>query len=129
MTEAQIQTSIRNVLTTLGYTVVEIGRTRRMVPCRRCGAQTPAIGWQGNTPGAPDLMVTTPRWGALWIGIECKRPGGAIRPEQRKLLDAGSTTIARSVRDALEAIMAAETRLGYQSATVARVVEQLIDQS
>lgn len=123
--ESTIQTSIVNILTMLGYTVIEIGRTRRMVPCKRCGASTPAIGWQGNTPGAPDLMVTSTRWSGDWVGIEVKRPGGAVRPEQQRLVDAGTVVIVRSVRDALGVIVEAETRHGHQTAQIDAVLKQL----
>lgn len=123
--ESTIQTSIVHVLAMYGYTVIEIGRTRRMVKCKRCGASTPAIGWQGNTPGAPDLMVTSPRWSGDWVGIEVKRPGGAIRPEQRALADAGATSIVRSVRDALGVIVDAEERHGHQADRLEQVREQL----
>ena len=123
--ESTIQTSIVNVLTMYGYTVIEIGRTRRMVPCKRCGASTPAIGWQGNTPGAPDLMVTCARWHGDWVGIEVKRPGGAIRPEQRTLAESGATSIVRSVRDALGVIIDAEDRHGYEHERIRQVRDQL----
>lgn len=123
--ESTIQTSIVNILTMLGYTVIEIGRTRRMVPCKRCGASTPAIGWQGNTPGAPDLMVTSTRWSGDWVGIEVKRPGGTIRPEQKRLVDAGTVVIVRSVRDALGVVVEAEARHGHQTAQIDAVIAQL----
>ena len=123
--ESTIQTSIVNVLTMYGYTVIEIGRTRRMVPCKRCGASTPAIGWQGNTPGAPDLMVTCARWHGDWVGIEVKRPGGAIRPEQRTLAESGATSIVRSVRDALSVIIEAEDRHGHEHERIRQVRDQL----
>lgn len=123
--ESTIQSSIVNILTMLGYTVIEIGRTRRMVPCKRCGASTPAIGWQGNTVGAPDLMVTSTRWAGDWVGIEVKRPGGAIRPEQQRLVDAGTVSIVRSVRDALAVIVDAEGRHGTQDT---RQIESVINQ-
>lgn len=125
--ESTIQTSIVRILTMMGYTVIEIGRTRRMVPCRRCGASTPAVGWQGNTPGAPDLMVTSTAWGGDWVGIEVKRPGGAVRPEQKALADAGHTSIVRSVRDALGVVLDAEQRHGNdrQTAPIESVIAQL----
>lgn len=126
ISESTIQTSIVNVLRMLGYTVIEIGRTRRMVPCRRCGASTPAVGWQGNTPGAPDLMVTTTRWSGDWVGIEVKRPGGAVRPEQKALADAGHTNICRSIHDALTVVVDAETRHGNGSVdSLNAVIKQL----
>lgn len=125
--ESTIQTSIVRILTMMGYTVIEIGRTRRMVPCRRCGASTPAVGWQGNTPGAPDLMVTSTAWDGDWVGIEVKRPGGAVRPEQKALADAGHTSIVRSVRDALGVVLDAEQRHGNdrQTAPIESVIAQL----
>lgn len=126
-TEATIQTSIVSILRMFGYIVIEIGRTRRMVPCQRCGAKTPAIGWQGNTPGAPDLMVTTGRWGNLWTGLEVKRHGGAIRPEQRALLDNGSIAIVRSVRDALGQIIEIEERFGVDASRLREVRDQLAE--
>ena len=124
--ESTIQTSIVRILTMLGYTVIEIGRTRRMVPCKRCGASTPAVGWQGNTPGAPDVMVTSSRWSGDWVGIEVKRPGGAIRPEQKALADAGHTSIVRSVRDALGVVVDAERRHGNDNTgAIETVITQL----
>jgi len=124
-TESSIQQSIVNILRMFGYTVIEIGRTRRMVPCKRCGAHTPAIGWQGNTPGAPDIMVTAKTWGTLWLGLEVKRPGGAIRPEQKVLMAEGSIVIVRSIRDSLAAILDVEERFGRDASAVRNVRDQL----
>lgn len=127
-TEAQIQTHIRNVLITLGYTVMEIGKTRQMVSCKRCGNKNYATGWQGNTPGAPDIIVNKPSWANVWLGIEIKKPGGAIRTEQKRLLNAGSIVIARSVQDALAAVADAESRFGFDNKTLKSVMDQLSDE-
>lgn len=84
-----------------------------------------ATGWQGNTPGAPDLIVTAPKWGTLWVGLEVKRPGGAVRDAQKKLLNEGSICIVKSVRDALSQIIEIEKHFGNVTDRLEVVLNQL----
>jgi hypothetical protein len=94
--EADIQASAVAILRQLGYVVMETGKG---IALRKAG-----IGWGGNTPSCPDLFIGHPAWGNRWVAIECKRPGGAVRPGQQELADAGVTTICRSVAEILRVV-------------------------
>lgn len=59
-----------------------------------------AKGGYGSAKGVPDLLVHVPGEKTL-IGLEVKRPGGALRPDQRALWDQDVYAIVRSVPDAL----------------------------
>jgi hypothetical protein len=124
-TESQLQQSIVNTLSTLGYQVLEIGRTRSLVSCQRCGRRTRATGWQGNTVGAPDLFVSHQQWQGRWIGLEVKRPKGVVRPEQKRLATEGFTTIVRSVLDAVVAVYINEKLHGREVTRLRLIIAQL----
>lgn len=124
-TESAIQSNMVSALRVLGYTVIEIGRARGMVPCQWCKRPTRATGWQGNTVGAPDLMVTHRQWSGDWVAIEVKRPGGAVRQEQKDFVAIGATTICRSLSEALAVVRAADERHGNPTATLDAVIAQL----
>jgi hypothetical protein len=57
-------------------------------------------GGYGSAKGVPDLLVHVPGEKTL-IGLEVKRPGGEVRPDQKALAEAGAYAIVRSVEDAL----------------------------
>lgn len=94
--EAEVQTQIVDGLRALGYEVLVTsarGRNRRET---------------GVDHGVPDLFVTRRTWGLGMLGIEIKRPGGAVRwshDRQRELFDGGQTAVARSLEEACFAIV------------------------
>jgi hypothetical protein len=105
---------------------MESGKSRSKVACRACGAKTYATGWQGNTPGLPDLYIHHPDWFGMAVGLELKGPKTAVTPVQQSLADANITTIVRTVAEALHAVRRAEATLGRQS-RVDRI-EQILQQ-
>jgi hypothetical protein len=113
--EAEIQNAIRHLLATLGYTVLEVGKARRKVQCTRCKAWSYPTGWQGNTIGTPDLYVHAPWWTVpVGIGFELKKPGGAVRKEQRNLANLQMTDIVHSEEEALEVVIKVERTIGSE---------------
>lgn len=113
--EAALQKAIVTCIATLGYVVMESGKSRSKVTCRACGAQTYATGWQGNTPGLPDLYVHHPDWFGMAVGLELKGPKTVVTAVQQSLADNNITTIVRTVAEALHAVRRAESTLGRQS--------------
>lgn len=102
LTEKQLQEQIVNYLRWQRYEVLEVGKGRKGVTCPTCHSFHVPSGWQGNTPGCPDLFVSHPRWKeGTWIGVELKTEKGAIREEQQRLLDASRVYIARSLDDVI----------------------------
>lgn len=111
--EASLQRDVRNTLGLLGYTIMETGKSRSMVACTACGKRSYATGWQGNTPGLPDIYVHCPRWPLpIAIAMELKAPKGKPSEAQKALADSGQTAIVRSVDDALELVRRMENLLG-----------------
>lgn len=113
--EAELQRAIVTAIASLGYVVMESGKSRSKVACRACGAKTYATGWQGNTPGLPDLYIHHPDWFGMAVGLELKGPKTAVTPVQQSLADANITTIVRTVAEALHAVRRAEATLGRQA--------------
>ncbi len=102
-TEAEIQSQIVEGLTLIGYLVLVTSRRYR--PCPRCGV----IDHRGDgaSRGLPDLLVRHPRWPALtWVGLEVKKPGGRVSPEQQALAQAGAIAVVRSLEDAVAVLRA-----------------------
>lgn len=59
----------------------------------------------GSTPGTPDLFAWIPPMAdGTWVGLEVKRPGGRIRPEQLALAQRGRIRIVDSVEAAMAAL-------------------------
>lgn len=103
--EADIQKAIVDTLGLVGFECLEVGKVRRAVVCPDCGGKHVPDGYQGNTPGTPDLFVGLASGFPLctWVGLELKRPtGGKTRPEQLELWQRGRTAIVLSPREALE---------------------------
>lgn len=92
MTESELQASIVSGLRLIGYTVLSTSaRVSR--------------GIRGVTKGLPDLLVTHTSWPTgTWLGLEVKLPKGAIKPEQKALLEAGRIVVVRSWEDAFQAV-------------------------
>lgn len=65
-----------------------------------------------DTVGCPDILCCWPTEGrAVFVGIECKRPGGKLRPEQAACIDAirkagGLAFVATSLEDVETALRA-----------------------
>ena len=113
LTEAQLQAQVRHVFAALGYYVIEVGKTRAKLKCAKCGSMAHATGWQGNTPGAPDLYFHAPWWKhPIAIAIELKIKGGRVREQQKHLDNLGMTKVCRSVRAVFEVIKDVEKTYG-----------------
>ena len=96
-TEKSIQATLKQALETCGYIVGEVAKARS---ARAAGS------WTGTTPGLPDLFITHPDWhDAMWLGVELKTPTGKLRPEQAQLCSIGRTVVARSVYEAIVAVL------------------------
>lgn len=116
--EASLQRQIRELLTALGYTVMETGKGRSRVTCATCGARSYATGWQGNTPGLPDLYIHRREWAnPVAVALELKAEGGRPTTTQAVLNDMGMTRIVRSASEALDALATIEMQWGYSLQT------------
>lgn len=60
-------------------------------------------GGYGSAKGVPDLLVHVPGDRFL-IGLEVKRPGGTVRPDQKALADAGAYAIVYGLADAIREV-------------------------
>jgi hypothetical protein len=82
-----------------GYLVLETGKARKMVRCNTCGTVEYPRGWQGNTPGCPDLFVHGLHWPALlWMGVDVKAGAKAeVQPEQKRLVDQNAIAIVTNL--------------------------------
>ncbi len=104
-TEAEIHRQIKEVLTRLGYVVLDTSRKPKR--CPSCGAWGRSGAGDGVSKGTPDLFVTHPAWrfcDCAWIGLEVKRPGGRLRPEQAELERQSLVYVVHSVDEALAAV-------------------------
>lgn len=116
--EAQLQTLVRNTLAVLGYTVIETGKARRKVKCPRCSAWHYPTGWQGNTPGCPDLYVHAQHWSApVAVGIELKAQKGKVRTEQECMAKQNMTVICRDLESVISTLMRYEESFGSPTQT------------
>ena len=113
MSEAELQNHIRQSLALLGYTIIEIGKSRSKTKCNKCGSYSHATGWQGNTVGAPDIYIHAPWWASCAVGIELKTKKGAVRKQQQNLADQGMTSICRSLNDVLDVVILFENNLSH----------------
>ena len=111
--EAALQKQVIDTLMVLGYKVFETGKTRTKVRCTKCGAYSYATGYQGNTPGLPDLYIHTSHhlWGSKAVAIELKAAKGKASEIQQEIADAGYTTICRSTEEVLLVISRVEAEL------------------
>ena len=124
--ELRLQKDVATVLSSLGYTIMETGKSRGRVKCNSCGASSYATGWQGNTPGLPDVYVHRTGIGLpVAIALELKAPKGKPTEAQKMLADNNMTRLVRSVSDALEAVHDIESRLG--NARQAERIHQVLE--
>jgi len=113
MSEAELQNHVYQSLALLGYTIVEIGKSRGKTKCNTCGSYSHATGWQGNTVGAPDIYIHASWWASCAIGIELKTKKGTVRKQQQNLANQGMTTICRSLSDVLDVVILFERNLSH----------------
>lgn len=108
--EAAFQKSVIDVLTILGYRVFETGKSRSKVRCTKCGSYSYATGWQGNTPGLPDIYIHSKHrtWNSTALAIELKTEKGVVSQIQKDISDAGYTTICRSINEVIDVVLAKE---------------------
>jgi len=111
--ETQLQTLVRNTLAVLGYTVIETGKARSKVACPKCRTWHYPVGWQGNTPGCPDLYIHAPHWKQpVALAVELKTPKGAVRREQKNMADQNMTVICRDLDSVINAVLTHERKHG-----------------
>lgn len=73
--------------------------------CPGCGSVFYPSGWQGNTPGAPDLFLRHPSWPAfVWLAVELKGEKTPIRQEQKRLIERGGVCLVRSLEELQKAL-------------------------
>lgn len=116
--EAALQKQVVDTLMVLGYKVFETGKTRTKVRCTKCCAYSYATGYQGNTPGLPDLYIHSSHhlWGSKAVAIELKAAKGKTSEVQQEIADAGYTTICRSIEEVLVVISRVEADLNNWTA-------------
>lgn len=92
--ESEVQSLTIELLTLHKYTVlVNTVKLRG----RRAGMHN-----TGQSKGIPDLSVTKDYWPVgVWVGLEMKRPGGKMRPEQEALFNRGRILVSDDCEDAL----------------------------
>ena len=112
-TESQFQTLVRNTLAVLGYTVIETGKARSKVACPKCRTWHYPVGWQGNTPGCPDLYIHAAHWNTpVAVAVELKTKTGAVRREQKNMADQKMTVICRDVESVISHLLDFERTYG-----------------
>jgi hypothetical protein len=97
--EAGLQRVIVAALKLAGFVVLQTNRHRKR--CWRCG--TWPSGGDGCDKGVPDLLIWAPARGA-WIGVELKKTGGRLSPEQAALARRSMIHVARSLEEVLRAV-------------------------
>ena len=108
--EAAFQKVVIDTLTLFGYKVFETGKSRSKVRCTKCGSYSYATGWQGNTPGLPDIYIHSKHrtWNSTALAIELKTEKGVVSQIQKDIADAGYTTICRSINEVIDVVLAKE---------------------
>ena len=87
LSERTIQTIAVQTLRKLGFSVCVTSNGRKTA----------------NTHGTPDLFVSIKNY--RWLGIEIKRKGGNIRPEQAKLAEAQKILVCDSVESIVQSVI------------------------
>lgn len=113
--EATLQQQVVHLLTTCGYTVMEIGKSRGKTRCVKCGNWSYSTGWQGNTVGAPDLYIHHKQWSFCSIGIELKTEKGAVRKEQQQFSEQQLIVICRSIEDVVQQVLTIDKLFGNET--------------
>lgn len=103
LTEEQINQTIRDGLSALGYNVFS----------------TTVRGWRGQkgygaSKGVPDLLIGRNEWGPVLMPLEVKGPKTPLSLEQADLLEKGLIYVARSWEAAIEAVAGFEEQFGFR---------------
>ena len=107
--EKDLQAQVVAALQARGYEVLEVGKSRQGVRCSQCGTFTVATGWQGNTPGTPDLQIRGAAWPVgVWLDVELKGSGTPISADQQALCDRGGSYICRSWEEVWAAVQSTD---------------------
>lgn len=116
ISEKDLQKQVITMLMNLGYHVLETGKARSLQKCKSCGSKQYATGWQGNSPGLPDLYVHSKHWErGIAIAIELKTEKGSVRDTQKVINELGYTYICRSMGAVLRAILSIEMHMKNDS--------------
>jgi len=96
-----------------GYLALETGKARKRINCPDCNGWFYPRGWQGNTPGCPDLFIHGLHWPALmWLGVDVKAGHSAeVQPEQKKLIDHKAIAIVTNLPELRRLINDRETHI------------------
>jgi hypothetical protein len=107
--EADLQQGVIDRLKFEGYEVMETGKPRGGQTCGKCGNVLPHPGWQGNTPGLPDLFIRGKEWPVgVFVAVELKGSSTPVREAQQALCDRGGSYICRSWEEVWAAVQATE---------------------
>ena len=96
--------------------------------CNACGASSYATGWQGNTPGLPDVYVHSEEWcKPMAVALELKAEKGRPSEAQKELATRLLTVIVRSVKEALVIMHDIELKIGTEAKAkrLAGMIDQL----
>lgn len=111
-TEEQIQRTIVEGLTVLGYIVLQTTHRRKALSCPRCQTIFRPAGGYGASPGVPDLIVSRLDWPAgTWLALEVKGSSTRLSKEQKYLQAEARIVIVRSWEDALLTVKAFQASL------------------
>jgi uncharacterized protein (UPF0212 family) len=109
--EKDLQRDVVTILECRDYEVMETGKTRVKVSCPNCGSQSYPTGWQGNTPGLPDLLIRGRHWPiGVWLAVELKGSETPVTDAQQALWKRGGSYILRSWETVWEVIQSREER-------------------
>lgn len=129
--EKDLQAEVIQRLGFAGYEVMETGKPHGGQKCDKCGNVLRHPGWQGNTPGIPDLFIRGKQWPVgVWLGVELKGSTTPISDDQQALCDRGGSYICWTWEEVWTAVLATqdsitEARLAkVGTATVNRLREE-----
>jgi hypothetical protein len=110
--EGPLQCEVIDHLSILQYEVMETGKPRGGQTCGKCGNVLPHPGWQGNTPGLPDLFIRGKEWPVgVYVAVELKGSSTPVREAQQALCDRGGSFICRSWEEVWTAVQYTEAQI------------------
>lgn len=105
VTEEQVMQAILEALRAHGYIALSTVHRVHVATCPKCAARFRAAGGYGADFGISDILARRDDMGTgHWLGLEVKKPGGALSPAQQDLERRGAILIVRSPQEALEAM-------------------------
>lgn len=111
ISEEQVQSTIIEGLTALGYLVLQTTVRVKNATCPACHRSFRPFGGYGATKGVPDLLITRHNWpwGAM-LALEIKKPIGWkwSGHDQKELWETERTMVATSWEQACFAVWAFE---------------------